>query len=201
MEIWKDIDGYEGHYMVSNLGRIKSIGGFRNASHGSKQYFEGRIRSANTIRKYPLVTLSVNGVIKSFRVHTLVAKAFIPNPENHKEVNHINGIKTDNRVENLEWCNRSHNNKHMYKLGLAKPVKSWLGKINSPDRSKEIHQYSISGELLKIWPSTSEINRQLGYNKTNIGYCANGKYKQAYGFIWVRPSNQPHHEKHPSLSL
>lgn len=185
-EIWKDVPGYEGRYAVSTFGMVKSYDGFRKINHGALQPFKGRILNATSNKLYHAVMFTENGKMKNVRVHQWVAKTFIPNPNNYKEINHIDGNKRNNRIENLEWCTRQENNQHMYRVGLAKPVKSWLGRINEPDRSLPIIQYDLNGIIIKEWPSTAEVKRQLGFNKTNIGYCANGKYKQAYGFIWKR---------------
>ena len=106
-EIWRDIAGYEGLYQVSNCGRVKSF------------YRGGRILKQSLKRGYMFVELYLNTNGKIHIVHRLVAQAFIPNPLNKLEVNHINGIKTDNRVENLEWVTRSENEQHAYDTGLA----------------------------------------------------------------------------------
>lgn len=106
-EIWRDITGYEGLYQVSNCGRVKSF------------YHGGRILKQSLKRGYMFVELYLNTNGKIHIVHRLVAQAFIPNPLNKLEVNHINGIKTDNRVENLEWVTRSENEQHAYDTGLA----------------------------------------------------------------------------------
>lgn len=120
-EIWKDIEGYEGYYQVSNLGRVKSLerrvpvknGYFRVKKMAFKK--EQRINSG-----YMIVNLS-RGFIKNHLIHRLVASAFIPNPHNLETVNHINGVKTDNIVSNLEWNSYSQNLSHALATGLRKP--------------------------------------------------------------------------------
>lgn len=102
MEFWKDIKGYEGLYQVSNYGRVKSLG--NEASRKEK------IRKVKYDRNgYPVIILHKNGEKKFFLTHRLVAEAFMPNPDNLPEINHKDECKTNNFVENLEWCNRYYN--------------------------------------------------------------------------------------------
>lgn len=108
MEEWKDIEGYEGIYQISNLGNVKSL----------KYHKEKRIKSNKNRNGYLKIGLILNGKRKHISIHRLVAKAFIPNPNSLPEVNHIDGNKENNKVENLEWNNRKQNSLHAYKTGL-----------------------------------------------------------------------------------
>ena len=105
-EIWKDVVGYEGTYQISSIGRVKSSTTILKIATNYLGYHHLRLGSIKNKNK------------KSFTVHRLVAIAFIDNPYNYNEVNHINGIKTDNRLENLEWCTRKENMQHALKNGL-----------------------------------------------------------------------------------
>lgn len=109
----KDIVGYEGMYQVSNLGRVKSLKFGKNLI----------LKSGFSAKGYLLLKLSKNNTSKTFRVHRLVAAAFIKNPHKKSDINHINGIKDDNRVENLEWNTRSENIQHAFSIGLSKAKK------------------------------------------------------------------------------
>lgn len=120
-EIWKPISGYEGYFEVSNYGRIKSLK--RSFYNCPNKFTKLMIRSNNLNRfGYVKVALYKDSIRKWFTAHRLVAFAFIPNPENKREVNHINGIKTDNRAENLEWCTSQDNQIHAFKFGLQIPT-------------------------------------------------------------------------------
>ena len=110
VEEWRDIEGYEGLYQVSNLGKIKSF-----------HYGTSRINKIQLTKKgYAYTHLYKNGKSKRYFVHVLVAKAFIPNPKNKPQVNHIDANKSNNRVENLEWVTPEENMQHAYEKGLVK---------------------------------------------------------------------------------
>lgn len=106
-EIWKDVVELEGKYLISNLGNLKSI--IRKVP---------KILITTNNKGYLYISRKINNTYKIFAIHRLVATAFIPNIENKPQVNHVNGVKTDNRVTNLEWCTKSENIKHGFKIGL-----------------------------------------------------------------------------------
>ena len=176
-EEWRDITGYEGLYQISNNGNVKSLGRWVNYKNKGKRWKEEKIMkpSVNEIG-YLYVGLCKNRKLKKFKVHRLVYEAFVGDIPNGMYVNHINEIKSDNRLENLnlmtpkENCNYGTRNKRMSEK-LSKPVLQ----INKD-----------TNEIIKEFPSTNEVQRQLGYNKGNISQCCNGKpkYNTAYGFKW-----------------
>ena len=179
-EIWRDIKNYEGLYQVSNWGRVKTIK-------------TQKIRKLVSNHKgYLLVKLCKNGISVGFSVHRLVAEAFIPNPDNLPQVNHINENKTDNRVENLEWCTNEYNHNYgtrnerarLKKIGNPK-MKTCLGKFGKDHHSsKSIIQFTLDDELVRKWDSASDAHRCIGVNYKNISSCCNGQRLSAGGFKW-----------------
>lgn len=110
-EIWKDIHGYEGYYQISNLGRVKSVPRWIYYSDGRKYYYQSVLLELNTDHGgYRTVVLTINTNLTTYKVHRLVAEAFIPNPDNLPQVNHKDENKSNNRVDNLEWCDMDYNN-------------------------------------------------------------------------------------------
>ncbi len=117
MEIWKDIEGYEGKYQISNFGNVKSLETWTGDKYIKREKILKNVVYGNG---YYYVCLSKKGEVKKHKVNRLVAQAFIPNPENKPFTNHIDGDKLNNNVNNLEWCTQSENMKHASKIGLRK---------------------------------------------------------------------------------
>lgn len=170
-EVWKDVVGYEGRYQVSNLGRVKSL---------------PRYKTNGCMRKllldkygYRVVRLTINKVGKTIKVHRLVAEAFLPNEFQLRDVNHKNEIKTDNRVENLEWCDRSYNTN--YGTANSRRRKS---STNCLSMSKPVIQMRLDGSTVQKYPSLNEVSRRTGYSIASVSMCCNGKREHAYGYKW-----------------
>lgn len=120
-EVWKDIIGYEGIYAISNLGRVKRYAHKQLQRNNIFNQIADRINKfSKAAGGYCRIGLHNNKVTKTFSMHRLIAIHFIPNPENKPHINHINGIRNDNRIENLEWCTASENVYHTYKLRWVK---------------------------------------------------------------------------------
>ena len=177
-EIWKDVVGYEGLYQVSNLGRVKSVITWNGYEYLKKEKI---MKPFENKRGYKSIGFTKDGKTITYRLHRIVAQAFIPNPENKPIINHKNGVKSDNRVENLEWCTYSENTIHAIKTGLMVPKKGGQDK-----RSVSVNQFDKSGQFIKKWDSISEIKRELNYDKKAIISCCKGKlhYNTAYGYKW-----------------
>lgn len=165
-EIWRDIPGYKGLYQVSNIGRVRN-------KHKNLILIPGK-----SSRGYLLVCLCKNGIQKTFKVHRLVATAFIPNPDNLPQVNHKDENKLNNNLENLEWCDAKYNSNYGTRNERG-ARKRFNGK-----QSKPILQYTLNGEFLTEYPSLSEAGRQTGFNISLICHNCNYRYKTAYGYIW-----------------
>lgn len=174
-EEWRDIKGYENLYQVSNYGRIKTLKYY----DGIKKHQKTKIlKQCLNLNGYYIVNLSN----KNSRVHRIVAKTFLEN-NGYNCVNHINGNKKNNRVDNLEWCSSSHNNKEAYRLNLRKaPLKNKYGK-NYPKKVHIIGMYK-NGELIEKFYGGGEIKRKYNYNPSAILETCKGKLKKMYGYEW-----------------
>lgn len=177
IEEWRKIEGYEGLYEVSNLGNVRSIDKWVNRN-GDKYFKKGRVlKPMNDKKGYVMVNLSKEGKTKVCYIHRLVAKAFIPNPENLPEVNHINEVKTNNCVENLEWCTHEYNNNY------GTRTERIVEKLVNGKTSKKVQAFNKDGELVFEFPSVMEAGRN-GFNYGHISSCCNGKKKTHKGLIW-----------------
>ena len=183
-EEWKNIIDYEGLYQVSNLGRVKSL----NYKHTGREKI---LKSSVDKIGYMYVGLCKNGKRKHYLVHRLVAEVFISNPNNLAQVNHKDENKHNNCVENLEWCDAKYN----INYGTATERRRKTN-TNHPSYSKVVLQYDLNGNFIKEWPSTMEVQRQLGIRISHISECCKGGYfckkrnkwvnvSQAYGFKWA----------------
>lgn len=168
-EIWKPVPEFEGRYEVSTEGRVRS---WVN-NYGNRRNEPKILNPRNDRDGYSKVALCNKGKMNNFLVHRLVAMTFIQNPLNLPCINHKDEDKTNNRIDNLEWCDRKYNNNYGSR-------NERISKVNS----RSVLQYDRFGNLVKEWSSTIEVSRQTGWCHGNISKCCNGKYNTAYGFVW-----------------
>lgn len=177
-EEWKTVEGYEGYYEVSNLGRVRSLDRRIMRSNGMKQSFKGRTLKPGKVKNgYLTVALLKKGVQKTHLIHVLVAKAFL-SPYGEC-VNHKDGNKTNNNVLNLEWCTNSGNVLHAYRTGLRKRQHRY-GESNS--NAKQIIQ-SKNGVDIKVWGSMMDAER-AGFNMKAISNVCRHKCNSHKGYQW-----------------
>lgn len=171
-EIWKDIIGYEGLYQVSNLGRVKSCERYVNHYLGKRIVKEKFLKQTNN-NNYYTITIAFQNSRKTIRVHRLVSLHFNETKYNYLEVNHIDGNSLNNNFNNLEWCNRSQNQKHAYDLGLQKPY-------------NEISILMIDnfGNIITTFKSIKEAENKTGLCHSNISKVCNGKRNHVGGFVF-----------------
>ena len=160
-EVWKDIDGYDGMYKISNLGNVYSKYINRNLKHGK------------TRDGYPYVMLHDNGKQKCNLIHRLVAQAFVPNPNNLPCVNHKDENTENYSVDNLEWCTVAYNNTY-----------NDVHKKRTLKISQEVFGYNEHGKIIHHYCSAREAARQLGYQNTNISACCNGNLLTYKDIVW-----------------
>lgn len=171
IEIWKKIESVEKEYHISNMGNCIGCRGWKLKHLNTGTYLQFALGKNN-----------------HRMAHRLVAEAFIPNPENKPFVNHKNGIKSDNRVENLEWCTGSENMIHAYESGLQKVSdvqRAAVAKYCKDNFSKQVAQFDKSGNIVSLFDSASEAARITGFCQTHISSCCRGKVKTCHGFKFL----------------
>lgn len=160
-EIWKKIEFVDGKYEISNFGNVRNLNFHRERK--VKQ-----LKAVLNSRNFLVVSLPVKGTFKVFPLHRLVAEHFIFNYDNLPQVNHIDGNRHNNRVDNLEWCTFEENMEHALKNNLMK--------------RKKINQYDLDGNFIKTWESIRQAKKY--YQNNHIGEVLNKVNKTACGFIW-----------------
>lgn len=180
MEIWKEVVGYEGIYEVSNMGRVKVLEKniVSNLKHNTGYYkkYEKILKQRKDINGYNKVGLTKDMKQKGMLIHRIVSIAFLSNPLNKRTVNHKNGIKTDNRVENLEWATYKENIQHYHDNN----------KINYYNQ-KKVHMYDINNNYIKTFNTIMEAEKETGVNHSGIVSVCSEKYpnrKTAGGYKW-----------------
>ena len=174
-EIWVDIKDYEGLYQISNYGMVKSLNYNRTGR-------EEILKLLKFKSGHLFVYLYKNGVKKPYLIHQLVAQHFIQNPECKPIVHHKDHNPANNKVDNLVWLTyEEHTAEHPEVYEASRKA----GRETSRKAlSKHINQFTIDGLFVRAWYSAHDIEKELGYNKSNVVHCCKGKYKTAYGYIW-----------------
>lgn len=181
MEIWKDVKGYEGLYKVSNFGNFKNI----------KLLKERKIKGCFDKNGYVISTFVKNKTKKTVKLHRLVASTFISNQLNKPQVNHINGIKDDNRVENLEWCTNSENQKHAHKIGLKQGKKGILCNFyNKTGKENFKSRKILDTKTNKIYDSLKLASEDLLINYNILSKNLNGQNKNKTSCVYFTVTPQ-----------
>lgn len=160
IEEWRDVIGYEGLYEVSDWGRVRRNGKILKPFKDRYGYFQ--------------VSLYKNGIMRAFTIHRLVAYAFINNPNNYPEINHKDEDKTNNCVDNLEWCYNTN-----YGTRNARAAERISEKLSKP-----VLQFDRDGNFIREWTSAKKVNEETGIDHSHISKCCLGKRKSAGGYVW-----------------
>ena len=171
---------------MSKALQIKNLSGYYITTNGdvfSRNGQDGRFKKLKQVKKCGYLYVCIKH--KNYRVHRLVAEAFIPNPENKSQVNHKNGIKTDNRVENLEWCTASENQLHRFRvLKHNNSPHYWAGKYGKEYHTTKIVLQIKDGKIIAEFYGVCEAERKTKIQFTNIARCCRGERKHAGGYEW-----------------
>ena len=176
-EIWRDIPGFEGLYQASNLGEIKSLEKEVWNAHQMIARPEKILKPFSDKKGYLRVKLYKSGRNYTKKIHRLIAQTFLSNPDNKPEVNHEDGNKSNNKVNNLSWATTEENIRHAYKNGLIKRKK---GKDNQ--LSKRVCQYDLQGNFIKEWECISKAQKELKIKNISMVCC--GKRNRAGMWLW-----------------
>ncbi|MGN0558368.1 MAG: NUMOD4 domain-containing protein [Acutalibacteraceae bacterium] len=176
LEVWKDIDGYEELYQVSNTGKVRSLR-YKNRDEVRELFLKPHNQG------YLQVELHKNGKRKMFTVHRLVAMAFVDGYGEGKVVNHIDENKQNNVSTNLEWVSASQNVLHSISHRRSVKTRNYP-KFHARTDKQEVIQISLDGKVIKHWKSSIEVKEKLGYSDWSIKQCCRRKRKTAYGYRW-----------------
>ena len=174
-EIWKPIPNYEGYYEASSLGRIRSVDRVVKNGNWTKPV-RGRVLKVCVNDGYIYCSLSKDGKVKQQKVHRLVAITFIPNPDNLPYINHKNEDKGDNRVENLEWCTKWHNEHYGT---FQEKAKSGVRRVNG----RPVVQYDVNGNVIREYECIVDV-RKYGFSDDSVGDCCRDELTRHRGYIF-----------------
>lgn len=193
-ETWKPIAGYEGRYEISDNGRVKSLARTVPNRHGERKIREKILPQRINRCGYYTVVLCKHCISKFKLVHRLIAEAFIPNPENKPFIDHINTVRTDNRIENLRWVSAKENSNNILtkdNVNLATHTKEIMQKkldtlrknkrVNAP---RKVVQYTLDGEYVATYDSYNEAHRKTGVRTRSISEYCRGLRLKAGNYIW-----------------
>ncbi len=178
VEVWKDISGYEDLYQVSNFGRVRRLKGFICVNDFKRNRAYIKVIGEKVLKQFSdnngYMTINLHG--KRFRVHRLVANAFIPKIKGKNIINHIDGNKANNYVYNLEWCSYKENSIHAVKIGLHN---------NFNPKKTNVVMLSDNGEIIKRFNSITEAYNYFGLSyRGSISEVCKGKRKHFKGYVW-----------------
>ena len=174
-EIWKDIPEYEGLYQASNLGRIKSLERIDALGHRLKEKI---LKPSIGNSGYYQVCLCKQSIVNHYMIHRLVWETFNGKIPENIQCNHLNEVKTDNRLENLNLMTPKENVNYGTRNERAGKV------LKNGKKSKPVLQFTLEDILIKDYPSIRQVERETGFNQSCIVNCCKGKLKQAYGYKW-----------------
>ena len=164
-EIWKPVEDFENKYQASSEGRVRSF-----------QKTKNEFLILKNIERKGYYRIYIHGKFRS--VHRIVAETFIPNLENKSYINHKNGIKTDNRIENLEWCTRSENANHAYNIGLMKQGKNHI-------QVKALLVFNLEGKHITTLYGNKEW-KKFGLDQSSVNRCIRGEIKHHKGYTFKK---------------